>query len=528
MPWHRYLRLRGGSATLAPMSATDPGPEQLHHLFAFSLDMLGVSVDGRLRHVNPAWTRILGWSAQELVSRRFSSFVHPDDAEMTEAVLDALGPEKPTRSFRNRMLTAGGEQLVVNWSLRKEGHSCYLTAYDVSADADLRQRAELSEAVSKAILRTAVDPIIVIDAGGTIVDVNEGTVRLFGYEATDLLGEKIDVLMPEPYRSEHAGYIERYLAEGDPRIIGIGREVQALRADGTVFPIHLAVSEVETESDHLFTGVVTDLTERNRQRDELQAANAELEARVAERTAQLEVLLDELQRSNRDLEQFAYIASHDLQAPLRNVRQGLELLDEHLAETVGSRFDDEAQSLRDLVVAAVLRMEELIKGLLEYSRVQSRPVGEFEPLDLDDVVGDVAAMLRPDVTNVGGTLTVGPLASVTGNVVQIRQVFQNLIENAIRYRSPDRALAIEIDLDQERLDDNAVVIVVRDNGSGIDPAHHERIFDLFRRAHSGYEGVGLGLAICKRIVERHKGTLSVDSAPDEGAAFAIRLPRHQA
>lgn len=408
---------------------------------------------------------------------------------------------------------------------------------DVAADAELRQRVELSEAVSTAILRTAVDPIVVIDDQGTIVEVNESTQRLFGYGLNELIGKPIETLMPEPFRSEHAGYIARYLTQGDPRIIGTGREVSALRADGTVFPVHLAVSEVKTHRDHLFTGIMTDLTERNRQRDELRAANLELEGRVADRTRQLESLLENLRRSNRDLEQFAYIASHDLQAPLRNVRQGLELLDEHLSEQIGTGFDDEAQALRDLVVDAVVRMEELIQGLLEYSRVKTDPSDGHDTVDLTALVDDVANLLRPDVEAVGGTLEVAALPDVPGNPVQLRQLFQNLIENAIRYRSPERPLRIEIAAETAAESEVAsgagaeaglappVVITARDNGTGIDAAHHDRIFELFRRGHSGYQGVGLGLAICKRIVEAHSGTISVDSAVDAGATFRITVPR---
>ena len=284
----------------------------------------------------------------------------------------------------------------------------------------------------------------------------------------------------------------------------------------------LAVSEVTTERDHLFTGIIHDLTERNRQRDELQAANTGLELRVAERTKQLEELLEELRRSNRDLEQFAYIASHDLQAPLRNVRQGLELLDEHLEETAGTSFDDEAQELRDLVVAAVLRMEELIRGLLAYSRVQQSPRGSHEPIDMTELAGEIVELLEPEVANAGGHIELEPLPELVGNATQLRQVFQNLIENAIRYRDAERALAITIRA--RHRENGSVVIEVADNGSGIDPAHHERIFELFRRGHSGYEGVGLGLAICKRIVDGHGGTMWVESEVGTGSTFCMRLP----
>ena len=374
------------------------------------------------------------------------------------------------------------------------------------------------------MLQTAVDPIVIIDTDGSIVEVNAATTTLFGYRPDELIGHNVSMLMPEPYRSLHDEYISRYLREGDPRIIGIGREVEAQRKDGTVFPMSLAVSEVRTERDHLFTGIIHDLTERNAQRDALAVANTVLEAHVAERTERLESLLAEVQRSNRDLEHFAYIASHDLQAPLRNVRQGLELLDEHLMATVGSSFDDEAHELRDLVVAAVARMEALIKGLLEYSRVHRNPKEDQVVIDLNVLVGELIELLRDEVAAVGGTIDASNLPTVVAHPLQMRQVFQNLVENALRYRSAQRPLHIAIGTRSEPAEPAMEVIEVRDNGTGIDQAHHDRIFELFRRAHSGYDGVGLGLAICRRIVEGHGGRMWVESATDEGAAFCFSLP----
>lgn len=389
---------------------------------------------------------------------------------------------------------------------------------------DHRLDPEQAGALAVGILQTAVDPIIVIDEHGIVVEANDAMTKLFGFALDEVIGHNVSVLMPEPYRSEHDGYIAGYLAGGEARIIGIGREVTARRSDGTEFPMSLAVSEVVTADGRMFTGIIHDLSERNRQRDALREANEQLEQRVAERTRELEELLDELARSNRDLEQFAYIASHDLQAPLRNVRQGLEMLDEHLEVTVGDSFDEEARELRGLVVAAVLRMEELIKGLLTYARLQ-RFEAAADAVDLGGVIGDVLTGLTLDIEEVGATVAVGGLPQVVGDVTQLHQLFQNLVQNAIRYRAADRTL--ELAISSRPADRGLHCIEVRDNGIGIDGSHHERIFDLFRRGHSGYEGMGLGLAICQRIAERHGGRIWVESAPDEGATFCVTLPGAQ-
>jgi len=500
--------------------------EHLRNLFELSFDMMGIASEGYVIKVNPAWTEQLGWTAEEITSNRFLSFVHPDDLESTRSEMRKLVEGQPSSAFRNRIRHQDGSYRNVEWSLRPAGGLVYMGGRDISTDVDLRQRVERSEAIAVAILQTAADPIVIINTTGEILHVNSATVELFGHAYDDMMGRNVTMLMPEPYASEHGGYLRRYLEEGDPRIIGIGREVTAVKADGTIFPMALAVSEAKTEQDHLYTGIIHDLTQRNRQREMLEAANSHLEERVIERTDQLETALAEVQRSNRDLEQFAYVASHDLQAPLRNVRQGLELLDEHLEETVGASFDEEADELRGLVVAAVLRMESLIKGLLSFSRVGRNTANDREDLDLTELVQEVGAMLAADFAEVEGTLTVEALPTLRVNEMQFRQVFQNLFENAIRYRSPDRELTVIVraEADADGSAGGAVRLRVQDNGVGIEPMHHERIFELFRRGHSGYDGVGLGLSICRRVVEGHGGRMWIESAVDDGAAFFIELP----
>ena len=374
-------------------------------------------------------------------------------------------------------------------------------------------------AIATAILEAAVDAIIVINPIGAILAANEATVRLFGWEREQMLGRNVSMLMPEPFRSEHDSYLSRYLATGDAHIIGMGREVEAQRADGSVFPMSLSVSEVKTGEQHLFTGIIHDLTERNRQRDELERINAELEDRVMERTRELDESMVELQRSNRDLDQFASVASHDLKTPLRNVRQALELLEEHLTEGLGVEFDDEAVELRNFTMSAAGRMEELIDGLLAYARVHGATADDA--VDLGDVLAGVVAAVHLDLEELGATLDIAELPMVVGNAVQLRQLFYNLIGNAIRYRSPERTL--ELSVEAKVVGDRAE-LTVRDNGIGIDPSHHERIFELFRRVQSTSDGVGLGLAICQRVVEEHGGEIRVESAPNEGAAFIFDLP----
>lgn len=391
--------------------------------------------------------------------------------------------------------------------------------HDGDTSGQLRE-SELWE----AILRTAVDPIIVIDQNGTILQTNNATEQLLGYASNFLVGKNISMLMPEPYRSEHDGYLGRYLRTGEARVIGIGREVEAQKADGEIFPISLSVSELRQGDQSWFTGIIHDLTERRQAEDQLVSAKRELEERVKQRTAELEQSMKELSRSNRDLEQFAYIASHDLQTPLRNVRQGLELLDERLEEAYGKEMDAEAKELRDLTVASALRMEELIRGLLSYSRLERNLGPKREPVNLrglaEEVVSELAAEGDVDVE-----VSLQHLPTVAGDRTQLRQLLQNLLENAFKYRDRTKRLEITLQAEEHAGD---WLISIADNGIGIDIAQQDRVFDLFRRAHPEYEGMGLGLAICQRIVERHGGEIWVETAPDGGSVFSFTIPRTDA
>ncbi|MEL6983599.1 MAG: ATP-binding protein, partial [Actinomycetota bacterium] len=293
-------------------------------------------------------------------------------------------------------------------------------------------------------------------------------------------------------------------------------------ADGSIVPMALAVSEIKIGDDRWFAGILHDLTNRRKVEEELRRAKEGLEERVRERTAQLHESMAELARSNRDLEQFAYIASHDLQAPLRNVRQGIELLDDHLSENLGQHFDDEANQLRDLTVAAVLRMEEMIQGLLSYSRLDRGGDPRREPIDLRALAEEVIDQMRPELAKVGATVEVEKLPTIDGDEIQLRQLLQNLVENAFKYRDPERPLHLTMAATQTG--DGMWQVSIGDNGIGIDAEQRNRVFELFRRAHPGYDGVGLGLAICQRIVERHGGDIWIDASPSGGSVFHFTLP----
>ena len=226
---------------------------------------------------------------------------------------------------------------------------------------------------------------------------------------------------------------------------------------------------------------------------------------------------EELARSNKDLEQFAYVASHDLQEPLRAVSGFVDLLKEHLARSL----DETAAEYMDFIVDGAKRMQSLINGLLEYSRIDTRGKRP-EACDAQDALDKALRNLQVSIKETGARITSGPLPTIHMDPIQLVQLFTNLIGNAIKFRS-DRTP--EIHIGAERADE-AWQISVADNGIGIEPQYAERIFLIFQRLHTrqAYPGTGIGLALCKKIVERHSGTIWMDSQPGRGTTFTFTIP----
>ena len=260
-----------------------------------------------------------------------------------------------------------------------------------------------------------------------------------------------------------------------------------------------------------------DIERRSRIEDELKRHRDHLEELVAQRTAALAQRSDELARSNADLEQFAYVASHDLQEPLRMVSSYLQLLEKRYKD----RLDQGATTFIGFAVDGAARMQRLINDLLAYSRVGSRGA-PFQPVDCTQVVETVLHALQVSIKASQGRISVGRLPVVMGDATQLAQLFQNLLTNALKFRgdSPPR-----VHVSAER-QDTRWVFSVADNGIGVAPEYFDRIFVMFQRLHGrqAYSGTGIGLAICKKVVERHGGSIWVESTPGQGANFKFTIP----
>lgn len=253
--------------------------------------------------------------------------------------------------------------------------------------------------------------------------------------------------------------------------------------------------------------------------EELKEYQFGLEKLVKQKTTELNLLVDKLQRSNTDLESFAYAASHDLQEPLRTIISYLQLI-----ERRENNFSPETLEYFGFVIKGASRMNNLLQGLLDYSRVNDLRTDEVDTLDMNDILILIKDNLRGAIEKTNGQIWVGGLLEIKGNKTQIIQLFQNIISNALKFRRPEVAPIIKVSC---QVVGSFIEFKIEDNGIGIEPKFHDKIFGLFNRLNpvGSYKGSGIGLALCKRIVEYHNGEISVSSSSSGGTSFRIRLPK---
>ena len=489
--------------------------ERLNRQMAALLDsteagFYGMDTSGNCTFINKSGARMLGYKVKELLGKQMHSMIHYQHRDgrpyaQKDCPIFLASQRGRSASAEDEVFwRRDGSPLSVEYStspivLDGQHRGAVVAFADITQRLAAQRAIKESEERKAAVLRSTLDSIVTMDRDGNVIEFNPAAERTFGYSREEAVGKPLaELIIPPRFREAHKAGLARYTATGEAHVLGQRLELPGLRKDGTEFLTELTITRSDIDGDQTFTGVLRDITHRKQQE------------------AEREQLIKALARSNQELDQFAYVASHDLKAPLRGIANLSQWIEEDLGNTLNADNKEQMALLR----GRVHRMEALIDGILQYSRA-GRMKAKPESIDTGTLVKEVIELMAPPRDM---TVTVAPeMPTVKSEKVPLQQVFMNLIGNAIKHAGADSP---RISIEWEDAGP-FYEFIVRDNGQGIAPQYHERIFGIFQtlEARDKVEGTGIGLSVVQKIVEAKGGRVWVESDVGKGARFRFLWPK---
>ncbi|MBS0288611.1 MAG: PAS domain S-box protein [Proteobacteria bacterium] len=493
---------------LAEINATTLFSSELLTLIieAVSTAIIMVDKDGRIKLVNKHTEQLFGYTRQELIGELIDILVpykfrvkHP---ELRQSYLHSHST-RPMGAGRDLFgLHKNGSEIPIEIGLNpivtRAG------TYIVSAIVDITERKRL-EARFKATVESAPTAMLMINQAGTIVLVNKELEKMFGYERDKLLNNKVEALLPERYRNGHSNLRTQYFANPETRRMGVGRDLFGLHKQGHEFPIEIGLKPIEMDEGSFVLSAIVDISDRK-----MQAERREIEI--------LQRANEALERSNIELQRFVYIASHDLQTPMRSIGNFADLL----CNTYQNSLDNRAKDWLRRIKQSVTYLQTLVSDLLEYSRLDSQ-IHVFKFVSFQEIVDHAISLLDSVINDSNTEIICDKLPTIFGDRTLLVQLVVNLISNAIKYRCKKRP---QIHISSQE-NEEEWLIMIKDNGIGIDKKYFQKIFEIFQRLHdhSTYQGTGIGLAVSRRVVILHHGRIWVESEPGLGSTFYFTIKK---